>query len=164
MSKTAQSIPEGYHTVTPYLFIKDTSKAIDFYRDAFGAKEITRHLAPDGRIMHAVVQMGDSLLMLADAMPDKSSGIASPTSLKGTCVMLHLYVSDVDAAFQKASQAGCKVRMPLMDTFWGDRYGQVEDPFGHLWSLATHKIDLTDEEIEKGGKEFMCKKASCHCS
>ncbi len=153
-SKKVKAIPDGYHTVTPFLSLKNATKAIQFYKDALGARVIEKNDSPDGKVMHAVIQIGDSLLMLADEFPQSKCGISSPQSLKGSTTMLHLYVEDVDTAFNKAVKAGAKVIMPVSDAFWGDRYGQLEDPFGHLWSIATHKVDLSKEEITKAAEEF----------
>lgn len=158
MSKEVNPIPEGFHTLTPFLSFKSASKAIKFYKEAFGAIEIERHDTPDEKVMHAVIKIGDSLIMLADEFPEHSCGIMPPESLKGTTVMLHLYVKDVDTVFNQAIEAGAKVNMPLADMFWGDRYGQLQDPFGHLWSLATHTADPTPEEMDKGAQECMSNK------
>ncbi len=148
MARTAKPIPEGYHTITPYLVTRDASTAIEFYKRAFGAKERSRSLGPDGKsIINAQLQIGDSVLMLMDEAPEWGSN--SPLSLKGSPVVIHLYVEDVDAAFDRATKAGAKVMMPLADMFWGDRYGMVTDPFGHVWSIATHKEDLSPEELAK---------------
>jgi PhnB protein len=141
------AIPEGTRTVTPHLVIKGASKAIDFYTRAFGAREHHRMPGPGGLIGHAELQIGDSLIYLADEWPQGSS--RSPQSLKGSSVVIHLYVPDVDSSFQRAVGAGAKAVMPLMDMFWGDRFGQVRDPFGHLWSLATHKEDVSPEEMAR---------------
>jgi PhnB protein len=146
-------VPEGTRTVTPHLVIKGAAKAIDFYTRAFGARERYRMPAPGGMIGHAELQIGDSLVYLADEWPQGAS--RSPQSLKGSSVVIHLYVPDVDAAFQRALGAGASVAQPLMDMFWGDRFGQVRDPFGHLWSLATHKEDLSPEEMARRGQEAM---------
>lgn len=153
MSQKVKAIPDGYRTVTPFLSLKDAAKAIKFYQEAFGAKELQRHPAPDGKIMHAVIKIGDSLIMLADEFPQGGCGMSSPNSLKGTSMMLHLYVEDVDSAFDKALKAGATTKMPVADMFWGDRYGMLEDPFGHLWSISTHKADPTPAEMEKAAKE-----------
>jgi uncharacterized glyoxalase superfamily protein PhnB len=158
MSKV-KAIPAGYHTVTPFLSLKDASKAIEFYKKAFGATEVECHRMDDGRIMHAVVKIGDSLIMLADEFPESGCGISSPKSMNGSTVMLHIYIENVDKAFEKAVAAGANVKMPVSDMFWGDRYGQLEDPFGHLWSLATHIADYSEEKIEQGAKE--CMKGNC---
>jgi uncharacterized glyoxalase superfamily protein PhnB len=140
-------IPEGTHTVTPHLVIKGAAAAIDFYAKAFGAREHYRMSGPDGRIGHAEIQIGDSLIYLADEFPQM--GQRSPKAYGGSAVNIHLYVPDCDASYAQALAAGAKVRAPLMDMFWGDRYGQVEDPFGHRWSIATHKEDVSPEEMAK---------------
>ena len=139
MTKAQKGIPEGFHTITPYLTVKDAAKVIQFYKDAFGATELERHNSPDGRIMNASIKIGDSILMLSDEFPEYGCGVLPPSSLKGTTVMLHIYTEDVDAVFANAIKAGCTVKMPVDDMFWGDRYGQLADPFGHFWSIATHK-------------------------
>jgi PhnB protein len=146
-------IPERTRTVTPHLVIKGAAKAIDFYTRAFGAREHGRMDGPGGSVGHAELQIGDSLIYLADEWPGAPA--QSPQSLKGSSVVVHLYVEDVDAAFQRALGAGATVAQPLMDMFWGDRFGQVRDPFGHLWSLATHKEDVSRDEMARRGREFM---------
>jgi len=146
-------IPEGTRTVTPHLVIKGAAKAIDFYTRAFGAREKGRMPGPGGSVGHAELQIGDSVIYLADEWPGAPA--QSPQSLKGSSIVVHLYVEDVDAAFQRALGAGAKVAQPLMDMFWGDRFGQVRDPFGHLWSLATHKEDVSRDEMARRGREFM---------
>jgi PhnB protein len=138
-------VPEGYRTVTPYLIVSDANKAIDFYKRAFGAKEITRMDGPQGKISHAELKIGDSMIMLSDEMPGSST--RSPQSLGGTTAAVVLYLADVDSVFKQATSAGAKVEMPLADMFWGDRYGKLVDPFGHSWSLATHKEDVAPEEM-----------------
>jgi len=140
-------IPDGYHTVTPYLVCRGAAKAIEFYTKAFGAKEMFRMPMPDGSIAHAEVQIGDSMLMISDENPDM--GAVSPQSLNGTPVNIFLYVKDVDAAFQQAVKAGATAVMPPTDMFWGDRYSKLSDPFGHSWSIATHKEDVAPEEMGK---------------
>ena len=148
MATTAvKSIPEGMHTLTPHIVCEGASDAIAFYKKAFNAEEITRLPGPNGKVMHAAVRIGDSVLMLMDDFPEWGS--LGPQALKGTPVTLHLYMKDVDAAMQQAVAAGAQVTMPAADMFWGDRYGQVVDPFGHRWSIATHKQDLTPEEIQQ---------------
>ncbi len=147
----AKPVPDGYHTLTPHLICRDAAKAIDFYKKAFGAEERMRMPDPSGRIMHAELSIGDSTFMLGEENPQ--CGNQSPLSLNGSPVSLHIYVQDVDKSFDRAVKAGAKVKMPVMDMFWGDRYGQVSDPFGHSWSLATHTKDLTPEEMMKGAKE-----------
>ena len=140
-------VPEGYHTVTPYLVIAGAAKALEFYAKAFGAKERTRMEGPNGQVMHAEIQIGDSIVMLADEFPDM--GYRGPQAYGGTAVGLHLYVNDVDSLFKQALAAGAKEERPVQDQFYGDRTGTLRDPFGHQWSLATHKEDLTDEQIHE---------------
>ena len=144
MSKV-QAIPDGMHSVTPHLVCRGAAAAIDFYVRAFGAIERFRLPAPDGRLMHACVQIGDSLLFLVDEMPEH--GALGPQALKGSPVTIHLLVQDADAVFGRAVQAGATVGMPLADQFWGDRYGQVVDPFGHRWSIATHVREVGRDEM-----------------
>ncbi|QIE24254.1 hypothetical protein SBC1_21470 [Caballeronia sp. SBC1] len=145
--------PEGMHTITPHLVCKGASDAIEFYKKAFNAVERTRLPGPDGTVMHAMLGIGDSTLMLGEEFPN--CGRSGPLTLKGSPVTLHLYVKDVDASFAQAVAAGAKVIMPVADMFWGDRYGVIEDPFGHSWSLATHTRDLTEEEIREGMPKAM---------
>lgn len=149
----AKPIPDGTHSVTPHLVIKDAAKAIDFYQKAFGAKEIYRLLGPGGKIMHAAIQIGDSQVFMADEFPEM--GCVGPATLGGSPVTLHIFVEDVDALWERATKAGVTVQMPLGDQFWGDRYGKVKDPFGHEWSLATHKEDLSPEEIKQRQEQCM---------
>ncbi len=144
---TAKPIPEGYHTATPYLIIKNAARAIDFYKKAFGATERMRMADPTGKVMHAEIQIGDSRIMIADEFPEM--GARSPESLGGSPVSIFLYVEDVDALAKQATSAGAKVLMPIQDQFWGDRYGKLTDPFGHLWDIATHKEDVAPEEMHK---------------
>ncbi len=151
----AKPIPAGYHTVTPYLVVNNAAAAIDFYQRAFAAKEIFRMDGPQGKIGHAELKIGDSMIMLSDEMP--GAGNRSPQSLGGTPVSIFLYLPDVDATFKQATSAGAKVEMPLADMFWGDRYGKLTDPFGHSWSLATHKEDVAPEEMSRRAKEAMSK-------
>lgn len=143
----SKPIPDGMHTLTPHIVCEGASDAIAFYKKAFNAEEITRLPGPTGKLMHAAIRIGDSVLMLMDDFPEWGS--LGPKALKGTPVTLHLYMKDVDAGMQQAVAAGAQVTMPATDMFWGDRYGQVVDPFGHRWSLATHKQDLTPEEIQQ---------------
>jgi uncharacterized glyoxalase superfamily protein PhnB len=147
MSTSVKPIPEGMHTLTPHLICAGAADAIEFYKRAFNAVEQTRLSAPNGRLAHACLTIGDSSLMLVDEMPEH--GALGPKALKGTAVVIHIYVPDVDAAIERAAAAGATVTMPPADMFWGDRYGQVEDPFGHRWSLATHQRDLTPEQIRE---------------
>lgn len=140
-----KAIPEGMHTVTPHLVCAGALEAIDFYKNAFGAVELARLLMPDGALLHATLRIGDSCVMLAEETPAFRS--FGPRSLNGTPVTLHLYVENAEAFAQRAVDAGAKLVMPVTDSFWGDRYGQVEDPFGHRWSIATHVRDMTPDEI-----------------
>ena len=140
-------IPEGYHTLTPSLTVKDGAKAIEFYKKAFGAQERMRLPGPDGRLMHAELQVGDSIVMLGEEMPEM--GCKEPASVGAVSSSLYLYVPDVDAAFNRAVQAGAKALMPPADMFWGDRFGKLKDPFGHEWALATHIEDVTPEEMQR---------------
>jgi PhnB protein len=140
-------IPDGYHTVTPYLIVHDAAGALDFYKKAFGATELMRFPMPGGKIGHAEIRIGDSLVMLADEHPEM--GALGPRSLGGSAVGLAVYVEDVDARFQQAVNAGGKVERPVTDQFYGDRSGTLEDPFGHKWTLATHKEDVTLEEMQR---------------
>jgi uncharacterized glyoxalase superfamily protein PhnB len=154
---TVKPIPDGYHAVTPSLTVKDGAKAIEFYTKAFGAQERMRIPGPDGRLMHAELQVGDSIVMLGEEMPEM--GCKEPASVGAVSSSLYLYVPDVDAAFNRAVQAGAKALMPPADMFWGDRFGTVEDPSGHRWGLATHKEDPTPAEMEKRKKEFLASMA-----
>jgi PhnB protein len=138
-------IPEGYHAVIPYLAIKGAADAIEFYKKAFGATELMRLAQPDGRIGHAELAIGDSRVMLADEHPEMD--FRSPRSIGGSPVMLHLYVEDVDTVVGRAVAAGAKVLRPVQDQFYGDRSGTIADPYGHVWHVATHKEDLSQEEI-----------------
>ena len=153
MPKKVNWIPEGYHTLTPYLAIRDAARAIEFYKKAFGAEEVTRMHWPNGTVMHAEMKIGDSFFMLGEESVEMGS--PSPQTLKGTTQGVFMYVKDVDAAFKRAVDAGAKVTMELGDMFWGDRYGKLEDPFGHSWALATHKEDLTAAEIHKRTEAFL---------
>jgi uncharacterized glyoxalase superfamily protein PhnB len=152
------AIPEGYYTITPHLIIQGAAKAIDFYKKAFGAEEMFRMPGPDGKtVMHAEMKIGNSPIMIADEFP--SMGCRGPKALGGSPVTIHLYVQDVDKFYQRAVEAGATATMPPQDMFWGDRYGKLTDPFGHVWSVATHKKDLTPDQIAKGAAaEFGRKK------
>ena len=143
----SKPIPDGMHTLTPHIVCEGASAAIDFYKKAFNAEELARLPGPNGKIMHAAIRIGDSVMMLMDDFPEWGS--LGPKALKGTPVTLHLYVNDVDAAMKQAVAAGAQVTMPVADMFWGDRYGQVVDPCGHRWSIATHKFDLTPQEVQE---------------
>jgi len=138
-------IPDGYHTVTPHLAVRDAAKAIEFYARAFGAEERFRMPGPGGVVMHAELNIGDSIVMLGEEAPEM--GASSPQTIGGSPVNLLIYVKDVDASFARANKAGCSVQMPPTDMFWGDRYGKLVDPFGHHWALATHKEDVSPEEM-----------------
>ncbi|MDA0160626.1 VOC family protein [Solirubrobacter ginsenosidimutans] len=151
-------IPEGYHTLTTYLAVDDAEGAIDYYTRAFGAKELGRMPAPGGKIGHAELQIGDSHLMLADTFPGQST--RPPKELGGTSASLFLYVEDVDAVVQQAIDAGATVTMEVADQFWGDRFGTVTDPFGHVWSVATHIEDVPEEEMAERAKKAMAGMAS----
>jgi uncharacterized glyoxalase superfamily protein PhnB len=144
---TTKAIPDGMHTVTPHLICANASAAIEFYKKAFNASETSRLPGPGGRLMHASLRIGDSTVMLVDEMPEH--GALGPKSLKGSPVAIHLYVEDADATAAQAVAAGAKAIMPVTDMFWGDRYGQLEDPFGHRWSIATHVRDVTPVEMQQ---------------
>lgn len=147
-------IPEGYHTITSNLTVRGGEKAIDFYKKVFGAEELGRMYGPDGKtIVHAELKIGDSRFFLTDEFP--AFGNRSPESLGGTGSSLYLYVEDADAVFRKAVGAGAKIKGPVQDMFWGDRCGAVIDPFGHEWSIATHKEDVPPGEMERRGAEFL---------
>jgi uncharacterized glyoxalase superfamily protein PhnB len=152
MATKVNAVPKGYHTITPNLGVRDATRAIDFYRKAFGAEELVRMPGPDGKVMHAELKIGDSIVMLAEENPEMGS--KSPKAYGGSPVSFYLYVQDVDAVWKRAVDAGAKPVMPLADMFWGDRTGRLEDPFGHSWSPAQHIKDLTPEEIKKGQDAF----------
>ncbi len=156
MASRIKEIPKGFHTVTPYLTVSDSARAIDFYKRAFGAEELSRLDSPDGKVAHAEIKIGDSIIMLSDEMPGWGR---SPQSLGGTAVDIFLYVPDVDRIFNQAVAAGAKIAMPVSDMFWGDRYGRLTDPFGHSWSLATHKEDVPADELRKRAEAAMSKPA-----
>jgi PhnB protein len=148
----ASEIPAGMHSVTPHLVCAGAAKAIDFYKKAFGATEEARLPGPDGKLMHAAIRIGDSTVMLADEFPEWGS--VGPKSLKGSPVTIHLYVEDADKFVERAVNAGAKVTMPVAEQFWGDRYGKIEDPFGHHWSVGTHVRDVSREEMDAAMKEM----------
>ncbi len=150
MTTKTKPIPDSYHTATPYLIIKDAGKAIEYYKEVFGAVEYMRLPAPDGKVMHAEIKIGDSPIMLCEECPDYKA--LSPQTLGGTAVSIVLYVEDVDTVVNRAVTAGATILMPVGDQFWGDRMGTVADPFGHKWSIATHKEDVTSEEIQARAK------------
>jgi uncharacterized glyoxalase superfamily protein PhnB len=148
MAGKTKRIPEGFHTITPHIVLRNAAQAIEFYKRAFGAEEISRAPGPDGNtVMHAELKIGDSYVFLCDEFPQM--GAKSPLSLGGTPVTLHLYVQDVDQVFQQAVQAGAQAVMPVKDQFWGDRYGMLQDPYGHRWSVASHVEDVSPAEMQK---------------
>jgi uncharacterized glyoxalase superfamily protein PhnB len=147
-----KAIPEGMTAVTPHLICAGAAKAIEFYKNAFNAVETARIPGPSGKLIHGAVKIGGATIMLVDEMPEW--GTLGPLALKGTPVVIHLYVDDVDAAFAQAVKAGATAKMPPTDMFWGDRYGIVVDPFGHHWSIATHKRDVSAEEMNEAAKKM----------
>ena len=147
-----QRIPQGMHSVTPHLVCAGAAQAIEFYKKAFGATEEGRMPGPDGKLMHAMIRIGNSAIMLADEMPEWGS--LGPKALKGSPVTIHLYVDDADAFAKRAAAAGAKITMPVADQFWGDRYGKPEDPFGHHWSVGTHVRDVSPDEMQKAMQEM----------
>ncbi len=153
-AKRVRPVPAGHHTVTPYLTVSDGAAALDFYTHAFGARVTGRMAGPGGTVMHAELRIGDSVLMLSDEFPG-SPHSKSPASLGGTTNSLFLYVPNVDAAFERAVNAGCRILMPLTNMFWGDRFGSLVDPFGHVWSLATRKEDVPKREMQRRQQEFV---------
>jgi PhnB protein len=153
-----RAIPEGCHAITPHITVANGDQAIEFYKRAFGAEELSRMAGPGGKgILHAELKIGDSVIFLADEVD--GMGARAPQSVGGTTITLHLYVNDVDASFARALAAGAQVRMPVSDMFWGDRYGMLSDPFGHLWSLATHVEDVRPEEVRRRAERFFAKSA-----
>jgi PhnB protein len=151
----AKPVPEGCEGIIPHLVVRDGAAAIDFYKRAFGAEEVARMPSPDGRILHAHLRIGGTAVFLADDFPEMCGGQPrNPQALRGTPVTIHRYVTDTDAAIKRAQEAGATVKSPPADMFWGDRFGVIEDPFGHEWSIATHTKDLTPEEISKAAKSF----------
>jgi len=151
-------VPTGFHTLTPHLVCKDAPKAIEFYKKAFGAKELSVLKSPDGKLMHAEVKIGNSILMIADVYEGMNQ---DPKALGGTPVTIHMYVKDADKTYHQALKAGATETMPIMDMFWGDRYGIVADPWGHHWSIATHKEDLTPEQIMKNAAQAFAEGGNC---
>jgi PhnB protein len=149
----AKPIPEGYSTVTPYLIVKGAAEAIDFYQKALGAREMMRFAEPGGKVGHAEIKIGDSVIMLADEYPDM--GYVGPKTIGGTPVSLVLYVEDVDTSFDRAIAAGAKALRPVKDQFYGDRSGTMADPFGHVWTIATHKEDVSSAEMQRRMKAAM---------
>jgi PhnB protein len=153
MAENVKAVPTGFHTLTPHLTVRNADKALEFYKNALSAEVLNVARMPDGKIMHAALRIGDSMLMLNEEMPEY--GGLSPLSLNGTGVTIHIYTENVDDAFNRAVSAGAQVKMPLMNQFWGDRYGMVQDPFGHKWSLATHVKDMSPEEMQRAQDEAM---------
>lgn len=145
--------PTGYHSVTPAICVRRAAEAIDFYKRAFGAQEVDRFVGPDGSVMHAEIQIGDSRIMLGEE--NEQWGAKSPLSTNGNPGSLHIYVDDVDAAFARALAAGATVKYPLENAFWGDRYGKVTDPYGHEWGLATRVKELTPQQMQEAGRAWM---------
>lgn len=153
-------VPEGFNTVSAYLVVRNAVEALEFYQKAFGAEPGMRMPGPDGKsTMHAEMRIGDSTVMLTDENPQWQ--MKSPQTLGGSPSSLHIYVHDVDKYFNRAVEAGCEITAPLMDAFWGDRYGKVMDPFGHQWGIATHKEDLSGEEIGRRAAEFFANMGDC---
>ncbi len=157
MTRSATPIPPGFHTVTPSLCFKDAAAAIEFYKKALGAEELFRMNSPDGKIGHAEIKIGDSVVFITDEFP--GMGCSSPQTAGTTTGSLYLYVTDVDSAFQRAVDAGGKPQMPVSDMFWGDRFGSFVDPFGYSWGLSTHVQDYTPQQIEENAKQFYAQMA-----
>jgi PhnB protein len=155
MEKKIKPVPDGYRTVTPYLYVRGVAKALDFYRKAFAAVETVRMPGPGDSIMHAEIRIGDSIIMMGEENPER--GAKSPQMFGGSTGAVFLYVDDVDAWFKRAVGAGAKTKMPPTDMFWGDRYGTLVDPFGHDWGLATHKEDVTPQQVAERQKAAMSK-------
>jgi len=154
MTDKVKPVPDGFHTITPHLTVRDAKRAIEFYQKAFGAEVLGVAPGPGDKVMHASLKIGDSILMLNDEFPEFGGQLASAT---GSSVALHVYLDDVDTAVQRAVSAGATVKMPVMDQFWGDRYGVVIDPFGHRWSLATHTRDMSPEEMQQEQEKAFAK-------
>jgi len=155
MPRTVKAIPDGYSAVTPYLILGDAARAIDFYKQAFGAREIMRMPAPGGKVGHAEIEIGGARIMLADEFPDMNC--KSPKAFGGSPVSIHLYVPDADAVAKRAVAAGAALKRPVEDQFYGDRLGTLEDPFGHTWHVSTHKEDLSEAEMKRRADEAMKK-------
>jgi len=150
---TTKPVPDGYRTVTPYLIIDGAAEAIEFYKRAFGATEMLRMADPQGKVGHAEIKIGDSVIMLADEHP--AMGYRSPRSLGGSSVSILLYLADVDSVFERAIKSGAKAQRAVVDQFYGDRSGTLEDPFGHVWTVATHIEDVSPEEMKRRVQEAM---------
>jgi len=159
MPGQVRPIPQGFHSVTPYLTLNDTARALDFYKRAFGAEELSRMDTPNGKIGHAEIKIGDSIVMLADEMPGTGNAARSPQALNGTTAGIYLYVDNADKVFNQAVSAGAHIEEPLTDMFWGDRYGRLKDPFGHSWAVATHKEDVAPAEMKNRARDFAAKMA-----
>ena len=157
MAGDVKAVPEGFHTITAHLSVRGADKAIEFYKNAFGAQVLGVHHTPDGKVIHGMLKIGDSLLMLADEFP--GMGTPAPQTLGGSPVVLNIYVEDVDSLWKQAVDAGATVTMPLGDQFWGDRYGQIKDPFGHGWALGSRKENVTPEEMERRAREVFASMA-----
>jgi PhnB protein len=157
-SMGTKPIPEGYHTLSPYLAVDDAAQAIEYYKKAFGAKERMRMEAPGGKIGHAELEIGDSMVMLSDPFPQATT--RPPKELGGTSASVFMYVEDVDAFVKKAVDEGATITMEVADQFWGDRFGSIQDPFGHSWAIATHVEDVPPEEMAERAKEAMASMAS----
>jgi uncharacterized glyoxalase superfamily protein PhnB len=155
MPEKVEAVPSAFHTLTPHLTVRNAAEAIEFYKKALGAELVRASHMPDGKVIHATLKIGDSMLMLNDEFPE--FGALSPLSSGGAGVTIHLYTENVDRAFERVVAAGAQVRMPLMDQFWGDRYGVVADPYGHSWSLATHIKDMSPEEMQQAQEEAFAK-------
>ncbi len=155
MPEQVKAVPTGFHTLTPHLTVRDADNALEFYKNALGAEVLHVARMPNGKVMHAALRIGDSMLMLNEEFLEY--GNLSPLSSGGAGVTIHIYTENVDEAFNRALSAGAQVKMPLMDQFWGDRYGIVADPFGHQWSLATHFKDMSPEEMQRAQEEAMAK-------
>ncbi len=158
MAAKVKAVPDGLHTLTSHLVVRDATKAIDFYKKAFGAEVHGVHKTPDGKVMHAELRIGDSMLFLADEFPGMGTCM-SPQTVGGTTFVLNLYRDNIDQLFNQAVAAGATPTFPLANQFWGDRYGQVKDPFGHIWALGQHVEDVAPEELERRGREAMSKMA-----
>ena len=154
----ARAIPKGYRSITPNLVFRDASRAIDYYKKVFGATETVRMPGPGGKVLHAELKIGDSLIFVNDTIRDLPAGAAETPAYSP--VSLHLYVKDADSVFKRAVEEGAQVKMPLQDMFWGDRYGQITDPFGQQWSIATHVEDVPPEEMSRRQQEAFSKAAS----
>lgn len=157
MTTTVKAIPDGYHTATPYLTIKDAAAALDFYKRAFGATEVMRMTTPDGKVGHAEIRIGDSAIMLSDEFPEMDA--RSPQLIGGSPVMIHLYVEDVDAFVRRAVEAGARLQHTVENQFYGDRGGKLADPFGHVWWVATHVEDVPPQELERRAAAMFSKLA-----